>query len=292
MLPARDETVGFLLGLLAVTAFAITLPATRVAVRALDPVFVGLGRAVCAAVLAGAYLLFTRQSLPSLLQAKRLLVVAAGVVVGFPLFTAWAMRLVDASHGGVVLGLLPLATAMAGAWLSRERPSRAFWWFAVSGAAIVAGYSLSQARGALGWPDLALVMAVLSAGVGYAEGGRLARTLGGLQVISWALVIAAPFLLVPVILFAPTSMSVPAASWIGFAYVTVISQFLGFVPWYRGLALGGIAKVSQTQLLQPFLTILASGLLLGESGDSATWVAAVLVVVVVAIGRRTQVART
>lgn len=274
------------------TAFAVTLPATRVAVRALDPVFVGLGRAVCAAVLAAAYLLFTRQSLPSLMQAKRLLIVAAGVVVGFPLFTAWAMRLVDASHGGVVLGLLPLATAIVGAWLSRERPSRAFWVLAVTGAAIVVGYSLSQARGALGWPDLALFMAVLSAGVGYAEGARLARTLGGLQVISWALVIAAPILLVPVVLFAPTSLSIPAESWIGFAYVTIISQFLGFIPWYRGLALGGIAKVSQTQLLQPFLTILASGLLLGESGDPATWVAAVLIVVVVAIGKRAQVVRT
>jgi drug/metabolite transporter (DMT)-like permease len=287
---ARDENLGYLLGLLAVVAFAVTLPATRVAVRALDPVFVGLGRAVGAAVLAGAFLLATRQRLPSREQLKSLAVVAGGVVVGFPLLSAWAMRHVDASHGGVVLGILPLATAATGAMFSGERPSARFWVCAVIGSALVAGYSLTQSRGALALADVALVGAVISAAIGYAEGARLSRSLGGLQVISWALVLSAPVLLVPVLLAAPSTLRLPSESWAGFAYVMVISQFLAFIPWYRGLALGGIARVGQTQLLQPFLTILAAALLLGEPGDIVTWMVAALVVAVVAVGRTAPVA--
>lgn len=287
---ARDENLGYLLGLLAVVAFAVTLPATRVAVRALDPVFVGLGRAVGAAVLAGAFLLLTRQRLPSREQLKSLAVVAGGVVVGFPLLSAWAMRHVDASHGGVVLGILPLATAATAALFSGERPSARFWVCAFIGSALVAGYSLTQSRGVLALADVALVGAVISAAIGYAEGARLSRTLGGLQVISWALVLSAPVLIVPVLLAAPATLDLPAQSWAGFVYVMVISQFLAFIPWYRGLALGGIARVGQTQLLQPFLTILAAALLLGEPGDSVTWMVAALVVAVVAIGRTAPVA--
>lgn len=288
---ARDENLGYLLGLLAVMAFAVTLPATRVAVRALDPVFVGLGRAVGAAVLAGAFLLLTRQRLPSREQLKSLAIVAGGVVVGFPLLSAWAMRHVDASHGGVVLGILPLATAATGALFSGERPSARFWACAVIGSALVAGYSLTQSRGVPALADVALVGAVISAAIGYAEGARLSRTLGGLPVISWALVLSAPVLIVPVLLAAPSTIDLPAQSWAGFAYVMVISQFLAFIPWYRGLALGGIARVGQTQLLQPFLTILAAALLLGEPGDIVTWLVAALVVAVVAVGRTAPVAQ-
>jgi drug/metabolite transporter (DMT)-like permease len=285
----RNENIGYLLGLIAVVAFAVTLPATRAAVRALDPIFVGLGRAVGAALLGAAYLFLTRQRLPSREEAKSLVIVAAGVVVGFPLLTAWAMRHVDASHGGVVLGILPLATAAAGALFSGERPSTRFWLSALMGTALVVGYSLTRSGGTLHWADLALFGAIISAGVGYAEGARLSRTLGGLQVISWALLFSAPLLIAPVALFAPPSINLPLESWLGFSYVTVISQFLGFVPWYHGLALGGIAKVSQTQLLQPFLTILASALLLGESADVITWLVAGLVVAVVALGKTARV---
>lgn len=287
---ARNENLGYLFGLIAVIAFAVTLPATRAAVQALDPVFVGLGRAVGAALIAATFLFLTRQRLPSREEAKGLVIVAAGVVVGFPLLTAWAMRYVDASHGGVVLGILPLATAAAGALFSGERPSARFWLFALIGTALVVGYSLTRAGGTLHLADLALFGAVVCAGVGYAEGARVSRSLGGPQVISWALVFSAPILIVPVVLFAPASINLPLQSWLGFAYVTVISQFLGFFPWYRGLALGGIAKVSQTQLLQPFLTIVASALLLGESGDMLTWIVAGLVVGVVAIGKTARVA--
>ena len=285
----HDENLGYALGLVAVAAFALTLPATRVAVRALDPVFVGLGRAVGAALMGAAFLAITRSRLPTREEAKGLVIVAAGVVVGFPLFTAWAMRAVDATHGGVVLGILPLATAAAGAMFAGERPSARFWLYAILGSTLVVGFALGKAGGALKLADLALFAAVVSAGVGYAVGARLSRELGGLQVISWALLISAPILVVPVVIFAPASIHLPAESWLGFLYVTVISQFLGFIPWYRGLAIGGIAKVSQTQLLQSFLTIGASALLLGESGDAVTWLAAGLVVAVVAMGKGSRV---
>lgn len=287
---SRNENLGYLYGFVGVAAFALTLPATRIAVRALDPVFIGLGRALGAAMLAALYLLLVRARRPSLADARRLAVVAAGVVVGFPILTAWAMRHVDASHGGVVLGILPLATVMAGFVLNGERPSARFWFFAVLGSALVVGYSLVRAGGAIEWADLALLGAVASAAVGYAQGARLAQAMGGMQVISWTLVIAAPFIAVPVLLTAPASLGQPASAWLAFAYVMVVSQFLGFVPWYRGLALGGLAKVSQVQLLQPFLTILASVFIVGEPADATTWIVALLVVAVVAMGKSSRVA--
>ena len=290
MTNTRNENLGYLFGLIAVVTFAVTLPATRAAVRALDPVFVGLGRGVGAALLGAAFLFLTRQRLPSREETKGLVTVAAGVVVGFPLLTAWAMRYVDASHGGVVLGILPLATAVAGVLFAGERPSVQFWFFALVGSALVVGYSLTRAGGTLRVADLTLFGAIVSAGVGYAEGARLSRSLGGLQVISWALVLSVPVLVVPVVRFAPVSINLPLASWLGFLCVTVISQFLGFFPWYHGLALSGIAKVSQTQLLQPSLTIAASALLLGERADIVTWLVAVVVVAVVAIGKTARVA--
>ncbi len=286
-----NETRGYLLGLVAVAAFAITLPATRIAVQALDPVFVGLGRALGAAVLAAVYLVLSRQRLPTRREFLGLMLVSACVAVGFPLTSAWAMLHVEATHGGVVLGILPLATMVAAVFLSGERPSLRFWLFAVSGTAIVVTFSLSHADGGFRLADLALFGAIVCAAIGYAEGARLSRSLGGLQVISWALVIAAPVLVTPVVLTAPSSLDQPWACWLGFVYVMVISQFLGFVPWYRGLTMGGIAKVSQTQLLQPFLTILASAMLLGESADTMTWVVAFLVVGVVIAGRTARVAQ-
>lgn len=285
------ELKGLLLGLIGVAAFALTLPATRAAVAALDPVFVGFGRAIVAAALAAVFLVAGRHRLPTRAEARALVVVALGVVVGFPLLSALAMRSVDASHGGVMLGLLPLATAASGALLSRERPSRAFWLSAAAGGALVVALSLVSGDGALRLADLALLGAVASAAIGYAEGARIARSLGSLQVISWALVFAAPFLLVPTMLAAPPGLAAPAASWIGFAYVSLVSQYLAFLAWYGGMALGGIARVSQTQLLQPFLTIFAGWLLLGEAIGAATLAFAAAVLAVVALGARTRVAR-
>jgi drug/metabolite transporter (DMT)-like permease len=217
----------------------------------------------------------------------RLALVAAGVVVGFPLFSAWAMRYVPAAHGAVVVGLLPLATAVAGAWIAHERPSRLFWLCALFGSAVVVGFALWQGGGAPQPADALLVLAVISAAIGYAEGGRLARILPGWQVICWALVLAAPVVSIFTALAADARLATaPLSAWAGFAYVSVVSMFLGFFAWYRGLALGGIATVGQVQLLQPFLTIVASASLLGEQIDAATYLAAALVIGSIAIGRR------
>jgi len=278
---------GLLFGLLGVAVFSLTLPATRIAVTGLDPVFVGLGRAVVAAALAAAALLATRSPWPGRALLPRIAIVAAGVIVGFPLFTALAMRRVPASHGAIVIGILPLATALAGAWLAHERPTPSFWRCSAAGSAVVVGFALWQGGGALHVADLLLLAAVVAAAIGYAEGGRLARTLGGWQVISWALVLAAPLMLLPTLWVVDARIvSASPAAWAGFAYVSVFSMFLGFFAWYRGLALGGIAVVGQTQLLQPFLTLFASALLLGEPLDPATFVAAGLVVVAIALARR------
>jgi drug/metabolite transporter (DMT)-like permease len=286
------ESRGMLLGLIGVIAFSLTLPATRAAVASLDPLFVSSGRAVVAALLAIIFLWLGKHRKPTKAEFKSLLVIASGVVFGFPFFTAWAMRYTSASHGGVVLGILPLATAATGAIFSRERPSKAFWFAATAGSALVVSFSLMRSHGAIELADLALVAAVIFAAIGYAVGAQLAKTLGGLQVISWALVIALPFTLVPAILTAPASFVLPGPVWMGFVYASVVSQYLGFLPWYKGLALGGTARVGQTQLLQPFFTLFAAALLLGENIDAMTIGFAILVFVVVAFGRKLSVTQT
>lgn len=276
---------GYVLGLLGVLAFSGTLPATRAAVAYLDPVFVGLGRALVAAVLAAAVLAATRTPWPPRELWGRLVVVALGVVVGWPVLSALAMRHVPAAHGAVVAGLLPLATALAGAAIAHERPSRRFWACAIAGSAVVVAFALWEGGGTLQPADLLLVAAVAAAAVGYAEGARLSRILGGWQVISWVLVLSAPVLVLPVWLVAGGRIpDAPPTAWAGFAYVALISMFLGFFAWYRGLALGGIAAVGQLQLLQPFFTIIASAWLLGEAVDGATYLAAALVVAAIAMG--------
>jgi drug/metabolite transporter (DMT)-like permease len=284
-----ERRAGLLWGFVGVASFSLTLPATRVAVAALDPVFVGLGRAVIAAVLAALVLLGSRARWPGRALLPRLAVVAGGVVIGFPLFSAWALRYVSAAHGAVVIGLLPLATAVAGALIAHERPSRLFWLCAIFGSAVVVGFALWQGGGAPHPADLLLVLAVAAAAIGYAEGGRLSRTMPGWQVICWALVLAAPFVAIPTVLVMDERLSsAPLTAWVGFAYVSAVSMFLGFFAWYHGLGLGGIATVGQVQLVQPFLTIFASAWLLGEHIDVATYVAAALVIASIAVGRRAQ----
>lgn len=277
---------GLAYGLVGVAAFSITLLATRVAVASLDPVFVGLGRAVVAGLAAAIVLAATRSRWPRPALLPRLAVVALGVVVGFPLLTAWAMRSVPASHGAVVVGLLPLATAGAAAWLAHERPSRRFWTFAGLGSAVVIAFAFYEGAGTLQRADLLLVGAVAAAAIGYAEGARLTRELGGWQVISWALVMSAPVLAVPTWMSMTDVQHATAAAWLAFAYVSLVSMYLGFFAWYKGLSLGGIAAVGQVQLLQPFLTIAFSAALLGEAIDVATFVAAALVIASIALGRR------
>lgn len=279
-------TRGLWLGLVGILTFSLTLPATRVAVTTLSPFFVGMGRVELATVAAVLYLWLSKQRWPTKAEWRDLAMVAVGVVVGFPILTAVAMQQVNASHGAVVLGVLPMCTAVAGVLLSHERPSRAFWVVAVIGAVLVTAFTGMRSSGEWSLADAALLLAVACAALGYAAGARLVQALGGLQVISWALVLAAPVLLIPTIYFAPRTLDQPLPVWISFLYVSFISQFLGFWPWYKGLALGGIVRVSQVQLLQPFFTLLAAALLLGEPFELSTLLFALLVVAVVALGRK------
>jgi drug/metabolite transporter (DMT)-like permease len=289
---AHAERAGLWYGLLGVFSFSLTLPATRVAVAYLDPTVVGLGRALVAAALAALLLKATRQRLPTRAELRSLAIVASGVILGFPFLSAWALRQVPAAHGAIVIGLLPLATAFAAAIRVGERPSWQFWLASLAGSAIVIGFALVSGGGGLQLADLALLAAVAAGALGYAEGGRLARTLGGWQVISWALVLAAPFISIPVgIALWQHGAAAPPSAWLAFSYVAVVSQFLGFFAWYRGLALGGVARVSQIQLLQPFLTLVASALLLHEQITLATVLVALVVMLTVALGRRAAVAR-
>jgi drug/metabolite transporter (DMT)-like permease len=274
-----------LLGLIGVTLFGLTLPATRMALESFHPIFIATGRALLATVLALIYLIAGKHRRPTLHEFKYLLLVVLGVAIGFPVFTALAMQRVDASHGGVMLGIMPLTTAACAAFLFKERPSPGFWLMALLGSALVIIFSLTRGNGSLHWADLSLLLAVLTGSLSYATGGYLARSLGGLQVISWTLVIATPFLIGPALWFAPSSWQATNTAWIGFFYVALISQYLAFLPWFKGLSLGGIARVGQTQLLQPFITIIASAWLISERVDWITWAFAIAVFAVVALGR-------
>ena len=283
---------GLFWGFVGVAAFSLTLPATRVAVFALDPFFVAVGRGLVAALLAAAVLAATRTRWPTRAEWRLLVPSALGVVLGFPLFTTWAMKYAPAAHGAVVLAILPLATAAAGAIVAHERPSKGFWIAALAGSAAVAAFAMREGAGDLHAADLALLAAVLCAAFGYALGARAAATLGSWQSISWSLVSCLPLLAPMAAFILPRdATAVPASAWVGFAYVALVSQYLGFFAWYRGLAVGGIARVGQLQLLQPFMTILASAVLLGETVSASMVVFAAIVVAIVAIGRRMPVAR-
>ncbi|UEL29529.1 DMT family transporter [Pseudarthrobacter sp. L1SW] len=267
----RPQPSGLWLGLVGVAAFSLTVPFTKIAVAGLSPLFIGSGRAVLAAILAASALALSRQPLPRGTQWLRLAVVAAGVVIGFPLLTSFALTSTPASHGAVVIALLPAATATAAVLRGRERPQRAFWLATSAGAVAAIGFAAVQSGGfgQLHAADLLLLGSVAAAAIGYAEGGLLARELGAWQTVSWALVMAAPLMvfLAAVSVTQQPPVATPA-QWAAFAYLGVVSMFLGFFAWYRGLAIGPIARVSQVQLIQPVLTICWAALLLGEA---LTW---------------------
>lgn len=258
-------TEGWGSGLLGVIIFSGSLPATRVAVGGFTPLFLTSARAVIAGVLGTALLLALRQSRPARGDLVPLAVVALGVVVGFPLLTALALQHITSARSIVFIGLLPLATALFGVVRGGERPKPAFWLFSVAGAASVVGFALAYGGPTSLAGDLLMVAAILLCGLGYAEGARLSRHLGGWQVISWALLVALPLMAVMALATLPPTWSgIGGPAWLGLAYVSVFSMLIGFVFWYRGLALGGIAGVGQLQLLQPFFGLALAGMLLGE----------------------------
>ncbi len=283
----KPEMLGLCYGFLGVLGFSLTLPATRAAVSTLDPTIVGLGRAIVASVLAMTVLWATHQPIPVRKHWGSLLIVAAGVIFGFPLLSAWAMQQLPAAHGAVVTGLIPLATAIIATVRMGERPSLKFWIASIVGSTTIVLFAIASGAGRIQPADVALLGAVVAAAFGYAEGGQLARILGGWQVICWALVLAAPILVFPVAIAAlQHGLVASPTAWLGFAYVSIISQFLAFFAWYHGMGIAGIARVSQLQLLQPFLTILFSVLLLGETITPLMLGAACIVITSVALSKQ------
>jgi drug/metabolite transporter (DMT)-like permease len=272
------ETAGLLLGFVGVVIFGITLPMTRLAVEVLDPLFVTTGRAALAGLVACVVLLATGKSFPVYRDRVSLMLAAICLCAGFPGFTGYAMQHVDASHGGVVLGIIPLATAVAGSLIGDQRPSRGFWVTAVLGAALVVGFSLQASGGAVSPGDLLLLGSVLSAAIGYSLAADVSTRLSGWEVISWIVVLDLPITL-PVALWSSPAdpLAISPLHWGAFVYLGLFSQYFGFFFWNAGLALGGVAKVSQVQLLQTFVTLAFAALINAESVGLSTWLVALAV---------------
>jgi drug/metabolite transporter (DMT)-like permease len=276
-------------GALGVLGFSGTLPATRAAIGELGPIVMGLGRALVSAALAAAVLLATRGPRPKREQLLPLAVAAAGVVIGFPLFAAIALRSVPAVHASIVIGLIPIVQSIAAVVRHGERPRPLFWFASAVGVVAVVFFAAAEGAGRPQLADLWLLLAMISAGIGYAEGGVLARAIGGWRVICWALLLAAPVLAAPVAVdVAQRSLHVSTRAWAGFAYVSTISMFLAFFAWYKSLAIGGIAAGGQMLLFQPILSAVWAHLLLGEPIAPRALTAALLVLVSVALSRWSQ----
>ncbi len=287
------EMRGLGIGGIGILIFSLTLPASHLAVTSFGSLLVGPGRALISAMFAGFLLTFKHERWPSRHHVPHLAVVAGGAIFGFPLLTAWAMDRVPASHGAIELALLPLATAAVAAVRHGERPSGGFWLSSAAAAASVVVYVIIEGLGSIHWPDVALLVAVVMVAFAYAEGGQLAQDLGGWQVIAWAIVLSAPVLLVldASVVISHPDLVIGASwkAWIALMYLGTGSQFFGFVAWYSGMAIGGVARVSQMQYLQPFFTLLWSWFLLGEHLTWVTVLAAVVVVAWVAIGKNAPI---
>lgn len=284
-----NETKGMLLGFIGVLMFSLTLPFTRIAVAELSPYFVTFGRSSLGGICALLLFAFTKPKLPTKNQLIRLSVMALGVVYGFPLFISLAMKTLPSAHGGIVLGVLPLATAVVGALRFNERPSLAFWITAVTGSLLVITYASLNGSGGLASEDWLLFVAIASASIGYSEGGKLSEEMSSVEVISWALVLTLPiniFLTYQYIDFEISAVSSSAI--ISFVYVGLISMYIAFFFWYRGIALGGVARVGQVQLLQPFLTLVGAYFLLDEQITAMNIGFALCVLAVVVLGKRTR----
>jgi drug/metabolite transporter (DMT)-like permease len=256
---------GWLNGFIGVVLFSGTLPATRIAVLEFNPVFVTVARASIAGILALAALLVCKEKRPTGKQLLQLTIVAIGVVVGFPLSSALALRYITSAHSIVFIGVLPLVTTFFGLIRGGERPRPIFWLFALLGSLLVVGYAVVRGVTASPIGDILMLVAIILCGLGYAEGAKLSKSLGGWQVISWALTISLPLMLCLVFFNFPSSLeSISVRAWVSIAYVSIFSMFVAFIFWYRGLAQGGIATVGQLQLLQPFFGLALAALFLGE----------------------------
>jgi drug/metabolite transporter (DMT)-like permease len=264
-LTTKKISSGWLNGFIGVLIFSGSMPATKIAVMDMSPVFVTLARATIAGLLALAVLIILKEKRPAKSNLWSLVIVAFGAVIGFPLLSALALAHITSAHSLVFLGLLPLVTAVFAVLRGGERPKPIFWLFSVLGSLLVIGYAVYQGINASPVGDLLMLAAIVLCGLGYAEGARLSKTLGGWQVISWALVISLPLMFPLMFVFKPDSLSsISSGAWLGLAYISLFSMFIGFIFWYKGLAQGGIASVGQLQLLQPFFGLALAATLLHE----------------------------
>jgi drug/metabolite transporter (DMT)-like permease len=289
------ETRGLWLGLVGVTVFALTLPMTRLATGTVDapqlsPWFITFARVVIAGTLSAAFLLATRSPFPKPHQRKPLVIAMLCNALGFPLLLGLALRQVSSGHAAVLTALLPLATAAMAAWVLHQRARMGFWLCAALGSALVVVFSLLRAYQHSGHfsfelADLLLLVAMLAAALGYVYGAQVTPELGAERVICWMCLMALPFAL-PVAWATWPTQPIQAASWMALGYVGVFSMWAGFFAWFRGLAIGGALRVSQVQLLQPFISILAAVPLLGEPLETMTVGFALAVVSTVFVGKR------
>lgn len=290
--PSREQ-LGLLLGFIGVAIFGGTVPATRIAVSAIDPLALTAMRTAIAGLCALTLLIVLRRPLPPRRLWPQLAVTMVCVSIAFPLLMAVALQTVDASHGGVVLGILPIATALVAVVITHERPKALFWVASVAGAALVIAFAMRQGGGTLSIGDLLLFGAVTVSAIGYGFSGRLTASMPGWEVISWALVIGLPISLPAAALTMPADLtSIPLKPLLALFYVALFSQWIGFFPWNAGMAMAGIARVSQVQLLQPFITFALAAMFNDETITLQTLLFAAAVVVTVAISSRVRVRRT
>ncbi|WP_419488850.1 DMT family transporter [Chryseobacterium bernardetii] len=263
---SKDQAVsGWINGFIGVLLFSGSMPATKLAVMEMDPIFATIARAVIAGILALSVLLIYQEKRPAKKQLFSLVLVAIGCVIGFPLLSSLALQYLTSAHSIVFLGMLPLATAIFGVFRGGEKPHPVFWLFSVIGSLLVIGYAFSQGISASPVGDILMLLAIILCGMGYAEGAKLSKTLGGWQVISWALVISLPVMLPLFFIYFPSNVeSISFRGWFGLGYISLFSMFIGFIFWYKGLALGGITTVGQLQLLQPFFGLALAAYLLHE----------------------------
>ena len=284
------ETKGMLIGFVGISIFSLTLPFTQMAVNEMSPFFVAFARASIAGICALILLIFTKSKFPNKIQIRRLIIIVIGVIYGFPIFTSIAMKTLPSSHSGIVLGILPLAMSLFAAIKYKEKPSSSFWMISIFGTFIVISYTFIDNNGSLMIEDLWLLFAILFAAIGYSEGGTLAKEMGSIGVISWALVISLPINLFASYLFYEinyTSISFQAI--ISLTYVGLFSMFIGFFFWYKGIAIGGISRVGQVQLIQPFLTIVGAYFLTNEKITFLNILFAFMVLIVIIIGRKAKI---
>ncbi|MDR2235862.1 MAG: DMT family transporter [Chryseobacterium sp.] len=263
---SKNESVnGWINGFIGVLLFSGSMPATKLAVMEMNPVFATIARATIAGILALFVLLINNEKRPEKKQVFPLLLVSLGCVIGFPLLSSLALQYLSSAHSIVFLGLLPMATAIFGVIRGGERPHPVFWLFSVIGSVLVIGYAFSQGVSASPVGDILMLVAVILCGLGYAEGAKLSKTLGGWQVISWALVLSLPIMIPLFYIYFPDHIeTISFKGWFGLAYISLFSMFIGFIFWYKGLAQGGITTVGQLQLLQPFFGLALAACFLHE----------------------------